>query len=53
MSRQEVIEELREERRTLQEAKSKGIEIKDSEIDQAYAAMARRMHMTPQQMNGS
>ena len=51
MSREDVIEELREERQTLQEAKTKGIEIGDSEIDQAYADIARRMRMTPRQMD--
>ena len=52
-SRQEVIEELREDRRTLQKAKSKGIEIGDSEIDEVCARMTERMHMTPQQLNDS
>jgi hypothetical protein len=52
-SREAIIEELRKDRRTLQEAKSRGIEIADADVDKVYAEMAARAHMTVQQMKDS
>jgi parvulin-like peptidyl-prolyl isomerase len=46
--REAVMEELREDRRILQEAKSRGIEIADADVDEAVAQTAARLHMTVQ-----
>jgi peptidyl-prolyl cis-trans isomerase SurA len=45
-SRQEVIEELINERLKIREGKRWGLEVANSEVDQAYATMAGRMRMT-------
>jgi peptidyl-prolyl cis-trans isomerase SurA len=48
--RQEVIDELIDEKLKVREAKRWGLEISDSEVDQALATMAARMHYTPEQL---
>jgi peptidyl-prolyl cis-trans isomerase SurA len=48
-AREEVIDELRKERLRVHEAKKFGVEVPDSEVDEAYAAMASRMRRTPEQ----
>jgi peptidyl-prolyl cis-trans isomerase SurA len=48
--RQQVIDELREEARAVGEARRRGIDIADADVDQAYANMAARMHMTAEQL---
>ncbi len=45
-SREGVIEQLRDDSRTLQEAKSSGIEITDADLDQALSQEARRWGAT-------
>jgi peptidyl-prolyl cis-trans isomerase SurA len=50
LSREEVIEELRGEKLKIQEARTSGVEIAESEVDQAYATMASRMRLTPEQL---
>jgi peptidyl-prolyl cis-trans isomerase SurA len=50
-AREVVIDELRNDRRILQEANRKGIKIADADIDAAVAGMAARMHMTAQQFD--
>ena len=49
-SREQVIEELRREARTLREAARQGIEVTDAEVDHAYANMAARVHSTADQL---
>jgi peptidyl-prolyl cis-trans isomerase SurA len=49
-ARQEVIEELITEKLKVKEAKKWGLEITDSEVEQAYASMATRMRMTTDQL---
>jgi peptidyl-prolyl cis-trans isomerase SurA len=49
-SRQEVIEELIEEKLKLQQLKRYSIEGMDIEVENAFANMARRARMTPQQL---
>jgi peptidyl-prolyl cis-trans isomerase SurA len=49
-SRDEVIEELRNEKLKIQEARKSGVEITDTEVDRAYATMASRMRLTPEQL---
>jgi peptidyl-prolyl cis-trans isomerase SurA len=51
--RQEVIDELISERLKLQVGKRYKLEIGDSEVDQAYAEMGKRMRMSPQQLTAS
>ncbi len=48
--RQEVLDELINERLKVREAKKWGLEVSDSEVDQAYASMASRMRMTADQL---
>jgi peptidyl-prolyl cis-trans isomerase SurA len=48
--RQEVLEELINERLKIREGKRWGLEVSSSEVDQAYATMASRMRMTADQM---
>jgi peptidyl-prolyl cis-trans isomerase SurA len=48
-ARQEVIEELINDRLKISKAKSYGFEIPDKEIDEAFNSMATRQHLTPQQ----
>jgi peptidyl-prolyl cis-trans isomerase SurA len=52
-SRADVIEELREEKRKIHEARQAGVEILDAEVDAEYARMARRMKITTTQMTGN
>ena len=49
-SRQEVIDELITEKLKVREAKKWGLEVTTSEVDQAYATMASRMRLTPDQL---
>ena len=48
-TRQEVIQELIDDRIKIAKAKSYGFEVPDTEVDQAFANMARNQHMSPQQ----
>ena len=50
-ARQEVINELIDDRLKIAKAKTYGMEISDAEIDQAFANMAQRQRMTPQQFS--
>lgn len=49
-ARQEVLEELINEKLKVREAKKWGLEIPSSEVDNAYASMAKRMQMTAAQL---
>jgi peptidyl-prolyl cis-trans isomerase SurA len=49
-ARQDVIEELINEKLKVKEAKKWGLEITNSEVEQAYASMASRMRMTTDQL---
>jgi peptidyl-prolyl cis-trans isomerase SurA len=49
-SREEVIDELRKEKRKIQAAGELGVEVSDSEVDAVYADMARRMRLTPERL---
>jgi peptidyl-prolyl cis-trans isomerase SurA len=49
-SRQEVIDELINEKLKVREAKKFGLDISASEVDGAYASMASRMRYTPEQL---
>jgi len=48
-SRQEVINELIDDRLKIAKAKTYGMEITDAEVDQAFQNLAQRQHMTPEQ----
>jgi peptidyl-prolyl cis-trans isomerase SurA len=48
--RQEVLEELINEKLKIKEAKRFGLEVSDSEVDQSFASMASRMRYTPEQL---
>jgi peptidyl-prolyl cis-trans isomerase SurA len=48
--RQEILEELINEKLKVKEAKKWGLEITNTEVDQAYGTMASRMRMTPDQL---
>jgi peptidyl-prolyl cis-trans isomerase SurA len=48
--RQEVIDQLIDEKLKVKEAKRFGLEITDSEVDSAFATMATRMRMTSDQL---
>jgi peptidyl-prolyl cis-trans isomerase SurA len=48
-SRQEVINELIDDRIKIAKAKSYGVELGDDEVDSAFAGMARRQNISPQQ----
>jgi peptidyl-prolyl cis-trans isomerase SurA len=48
--RQEVLDELINERLKVREAKKWGLDVSDSEVDQAYASMASRMRLTADQL---
>ncbi len=48
-SRQEVIDELINDRIKISKAKSYGFEVSDKDIDEAYRTMALRQHLTPEQ----
>jgi len=49
-ARQEVLDELINEKLKVREAKKFGLEIPSSEIDLAYSSMASRMRITPEQL---
>jgi peptidyl-prolyl cis-trans isomerase SurA len=49
-TRQEVLDELIDEKLKVREAKKFGLEISSSEVDTAFASMARRMRVTPEQL---
>jgi peptidyl-prolyl cis-trans isomerase SurA len=49
-ARQEVLDELINERLKVREAKKWGLEVPSSEVDNAYASMAKRMQMTAAQL---
>src|SRR5215475_5842430 len=49
-TRQEVLDELINEKLKVREAKKFGLEISSSEVDTAYASMASRMRTTPEQL---
>lgn len=49
-SRQQVIDELVDEKVKIREAKKFGVSPGDSDIDQSFATMSSRMRMTPDQM---
>jgi len=49
-NREEVIEELRSERLRVDEARKLGVDVSDAEVDEAYARMASRMRLTPEQL---
>jgi peptidyl-prolyl cis-trans isomerase SurA len=49
-SRQEVLEELINEKLKVKEAKRWGLEVTDAEVDQSYAQMAGRMRITADQL---
>jgi peptidyl-prolyl cis-trans isomerase SurA len=49
-TRQEVIDELINEKLKVREAKKWGLEIPNSDVDNAYATMAGRMRLTPEQL---
>jgi peptidyl-prolyl cis-trans isomerase SurA len=48
--RQEVLDELIDEKLKVREAKRWGLEVSDKEVEQAFAAMASRMRYTPEQL---
>ncbi|HEY1474072.1 MAG TPA: SurA N-terminal domain-containing protein [Pseudolabrys sp.] len=48
-SRQEVIQELIDDRIKLAKAKSYGFEVSEAEVDQAFGNMAKNQRLTPQQ----
>jgi peptidyl-prolyl cis-trans isomerase SurA len=52
-SRQEVIDELIDEKVKIKEGKKFGVEPTGSDIDQSYAAMSGRMRITPDQLTKS
>jgi peptidyl-prolyl cis-trans isomerase SurA len=49
-NRQEVIDELINEKLKVREAKRWGLDVSNSEVDNAYASMAGRMRFTPDQL---
>src|SRR5215475_1655570 len=52
-SRQEVLNELIDEKVKIKEAKKYGVDPSGSDIDQSYAQMAQRMRLTPEQLSKS
>src|SRR5450759_971930 len=48
-TRQEVIQELIDDRIKIAKAKTYGFELPDTEVDQAFANMAKNQHLSPQQ----
>ena len=50
-TRQEVVQELIDDRIKLAKARSYGFEVPDAEVDQAFANMAKNQHITPQQLS--
>jgi peptidyl-prolyl cis-trans isomerase SurA len=53
MSRQEVLDELTNEKVKLKEAKRFGVDPSASDVDQAYTGMSQRMRLTPEQLTKS
>ena len=53
MPRQEVLDELINEKVKLKEAKRFGVDPSASDVDQAYADMSQRMRLTPEQLTKS
>ena len=49
-TRQEVLDELINEKLKVREAKKFGLDIPNSDVDNAYASMASRMRLTPEQL---
>ena len=49
-TRQEVLDELINEKLKVREAKKLGLEISNSEVDTAFASMASRMRLTAEQL---
>ena len=49
-ARQEILDELINEKLKVREAKKFGLEIPSSDVDSAYASMASRMRITPEQL---
>jgi len=49
-TRQEVLDELINEKLKVREAKKWGIDLPNSDVDNAYASMASRMRLTPEQL---
>jgi peptidyl-prolyl cis-trans isomerase SurA len=49
-SREDVTEELRREKRRVDEARKLGVDVSDAEVDEAYAHMASRMRLTAEQL---
>ena len=50
-NRQDVINELIDEKVKIKEGKRFGVDPASSDVDQSYAAMAQRMRLTPDQLN--
>jgi peptidyl-prolyl cis-trans isomerase SurA len=53
MSRQEVLDELTNEKVKVKEAKKFGIDPTASDVDQAYTGMSQRMRLSPEQLTKS
>ena len=53
MSRQEVLDELTNEKVKIKEAKRYGVDPSASDMDQAFAGMSQRMRITPEQLTKS
>jgi SurA-like N-terminal domain len=53
LSRQEVVDELIDEKRKLGAAQRNGIEVTDLDVETAYANMAKRMHLSAEQLTGA
>jgi peptidyl-prolyl cis-trans isomerase SurA len=53
MSRQEVLDELTNEKVKIKEAKRFGVDPSASDVDQAYAGMSQRMRLSPEQLTKS
>jgi peptidyl-prolyl cis-trans isomerase SurA len=52
-SRQDVIEELIDEKLKVQIGERYKLEISDADVDNAFASMSRRMRLTPEQLTGA
>ncbi len=52
-TRQEVIEELIDEKLKVQIGERYKLEVSDADVDSAYANMSRRMHLSPEQLTGA
>jgi peptidyl-prolyl cis-trans isomerase SurA len=53
MSRQEVVDELTNEKVKIKEAKRFGVDPSASDVDQAYTGMSQRMRLSPEQLTKS